>query len=188
MSDCEELYYYCRGKYNDAVENKTRQEIICSDCERDIARLSTDVDTLRAQKRESDRNIGLLEFAETKCRSILEQSFARMTAALSEASGEYRKIFSSDTSTADLSAIYSDDITCTKQDLEYILGELMNKKRTLQADSDDFQRQIDNNSSALEDARRNLSQARGEKNTYFRQEVHYRTEMEYYFKKWMAGC
>lgn len=188
MSDCEESYYYYREKYNDAVENRTHQERICSECEMDIARLSTDVDTLRAQKRELERNIGLLEFAETKCRSILEQPFARMTAALSEASEEYRKIFSSDTSVADLSAIYSDDITCTKQDLEYILAELANKKSTFQTESDNCQRQIDNEGRELDDARRKLSQARGEKNTYLRQEAHYNTQMEYYYKKWMAGC
>ena len=156
MPNYEELYYIARNNYYQAIEN------------RNAIRRNTS------------------ELQGRKNALILNNEFSTMKVDLTRTSEEYKKIISSDKGVADLSAIYSSDLSSTKSGLETIISDLERALRDLEGQETSAQNEVTRCSNDLSSVTSQLSNV-GDEATAQRQINNYYTEMKEYELRWQNG-
>lgn len=185
MNRYEELYYQYKRMYYDAVDEKNNMSRKCAKYEPQVAQFSCQLDEQKAKMKTSGKNIKILEKLHTKCLSILDKEFVKMSNSLSSATEEYQKVFSSDNAPVSMVQVYDDDVKSTKLDLNDIVDELKRRISELQSAQGDIQKEIDKSQYDLDNAKRELNNARSDRQYYQSKEDCYYTQMNYYYKKWM---
>ena len=105
---------------------------------------------------------------------------------LQTTSDEYKKIISSDTGVADLSSIYSTDISSTNSNLDAVITELQARIKELEGQEATAQTAVTNCSNELTSVTTQLNNV-GSESAAQRQVNAYYTEMKEYELKWQNG-
>lgn len=186
MPNYEELYYIARNKYTQAIED--RNTIIKNTSELQ-GRKKTITDELGEKQnalKAVQQKKKLVQDALDKGKDILNNEFTAMKEDLMCTSEEYKKNITSDKGVADLSAIYSSDITDTKRDLELIIFELDKNLGELEEQETDAKNAVKQCNEELASVSTQLSNV-GSESSAQRQINNYYAEMKEYEIRWQNG-
>lgn len=187
MPNYEELYYTARNKYYQAIEDRNCIQRKSSELQGKKSNLQNELSQKQNSLRKSLDKLAVVQDAENKCRSIIDNEFSTMKRSIKQLSEEYKKIISSDIGVADIESIYADDIDRTNNDLQSILSELEQSRRNLEEQVSSAKQDIDRCNNELSDISHQLNNvgsaayAQSQINTYYAQ-------MKEYQKKWENEC
>lgn len=182
MEDYEESYYQAKRKYNQAVEQMNNNSRMRTELNQSKKELLNERGQKEESLRKTKQNIILLKDAEDRCRQILDSEFQNMKNSINTVSMEYRRILNSDTGVADISEIYSSDITATYNDLNNILEELSNRRAAFEDTANTQQNELNNCNGRIDDVERQLNNLE-DYNQLRRQAQRYENEMYEYKRK-----
>lgn len=183
MPNYEELYYTARNKYYQAIENRNYIQRTSSELQGRKNSLQNELLQKQNALRLCLSKLAIVQDAENKCRSIIDNEFEAMRKSIQQLSEEYKKVISSDMGVADIESIYSDDVSRTNSDLQQILSELEQARRSLEDQAASSRQDIDRCNSEISETSRqmnslgNASYAQSQINTYYAQ-------MKEYQRKW----
>lgn len=186
MPNYEELYYTARNKYYQAIEDRNYIQRTSSELQGRRSSLQNELSQKQNTLRQSMNKLAVVQDAENKCRSIIDNEFAAMKKSIQQLSEEYKKVISSDMGVADIENIYADDISRTSSDLQRVLNELEQARRSLEDQVSSTRQEIDRCNNDISDVSRQLNNvgsaayAQSQINTYYAQ-------MKEYQKKWENG-
>lgn len=186
MANYEELYNTARIRYNQSVESlnntiRSRNELV-GQRNSIVNNLNNKIGDLN----NINYNIWIVQNAENKCRSIIDNDFPKVKSSISKTSEEYSKIFSSDRGVANIENIYSSDLTNTRNDLNSVLTDLAQKRRKLESQKESIERDVNSYNNQLNSVNRqlvntNIDYLRRVTDCYF-------TQMSDYRRRWLNSC
>lgn len=124
MPNYEELYNIARNKYNQAIEDRNAIRRNKSELQGKKNTLTRELGGKQATLVAIQQKKLLIQEAVNKCKSIIDGEYPAMKRDLQSTSEEFKRIISTDRGVADLSSIYSSDISSTQSNLNAIFGEL----------------------------------------------------------------
>lgn len=186
MPNYEELYYIARNNYNRAIENRDAIRKNASELQGKKTTLTRELGEKQSALVAIQQKKLLVQEAFDKCKHILENEFPTMKKDLQTTSDEYKKIISSDTGVADLSSIYSTDISSTNSNLDAVITELQARIKELEGQEATAQTAVTNCSNELTSVTTQLNNV-GSESSAQRQVNAYYTEMKEYELKWQNG-
>jgi len=186
MPNYEELYYIARNNYYQAIENRNAIRRNTSELQGRKNALTRELSEKQASLSAIRQKKSLVQDALNKCRDILNNEFSTMKVDLTRTSEEYKKIISSDKGVADLSTIYSSDLSSTKSGLETIISDLERALRDLEGQETSAQNEVTSCSNDLSSVTSQLSNV-GDEAMAQRQINNYYTEMKEYELRWQNG-
>lgn len=186
MPNYEELYYIARNNYNRAIENRDAIRRNTSELQGKKTTLTRELGEKQSALAAIQQKKLLVQEALDKCKHIIENEFPAMKKDLQTTSDEYKKIISSDTGVADLSSIYSTDISSTDSNLDAVVTELQARIKELEGQEATAQTAVTNCSNELSTVTTQLNNV-GSESSAQRQVNAYYTEMKEYELKWQNG-
>lgn len=186
MPNYEELYYATRNKYYQAVENRNNIRRTTNELQGKRTSLINELGQKKAALAAARQKVAIVEEAENKCRSIINDQFPSMKKYVESTSAEYKKIITSDKGVADIQTIYSSDIQSTQNDLNSILSGLEQKRKALEAQATEAQQAVNNCNNQLNTVSSQLNNVGSE--SYAQTQVNnYYAQMKEYQRKWQNG-
>lgn len=186
MPNYEELYYITKNKYNQAIINRDTIRRNRSALQGRKNTLLHELEERRITLNSLKQKVTILQDAENKCSSIINNEFPDMKKYIQETSDEYKKIINSDNGVADIQSVYSSDIQSTQNDLNSILSDLSQKRKNLEDQVDAAQQSFDNCNNELNTVTNQLNNVGSEYDAQ-RQVNNYYTQMQVYKTKWLNG-
>lgn len=186
MPNYEELYYIARNNYNRAIENRDAIRRNTSELQEKKTTLIRELSEKQAALTAIQQKKLLVQEALNKCKHILENEFSTMKKDLQTTSDEYKRIISSDTGVADLSSIYSTDISNTNSNLDAVITELQARIKELEGQEATAQTAVTNCSNELASVTTQLNNVGNESSAQQQVNAYY-TEMKEYELKWQNG-
>lgn len=186
MPNYEELYYIARGKYYQAVEERNAIRRTTAELQGRKNTLSRELGEKQTALSQIQQKKALIQDALNKCRNVLNNEFPLMKNDIQCTSEEYKKIITSDKGVADLSAIYSADITNTNANLNSIVSDLERILREIEGQETTAQNEFASCNSELTTVATQLNNV-GNEAAVQRQINNYFTEMKEYELRWQNG-
>lgn len=186
MPNYEELYYIARNNYNQAVNDLNYIRRTTNDLQTRKNNLVHELGEKRSALSGLKQKVSLLEKAEKKCNSIINDEFPDMKKYVQSTSDEYKKIIESDKGVADIQSIYSSDIQSTQNDLNNILTDLSSKRKNLEDQVDNKQQEVTNCSDQLWTVSYQLNNVGSEFYAQMRVNNYY-AQMQEFYRKWING-
>ena len=186
MPNYEELYYIARNKYYQAIDE--RNDIRRKTCELQERKnaLSRELGEKQTVLSQIQQKKPLIQDALNKSKNISNDEFDMMKNGIQHISEEYKKIIASDKGVADISAIYSADITNTKTDLDSITSGLERILRELEDQETNAKNEVTRCNSELATVTTNLNHV-GSEAAAQREINYYYAEMKEYELRWQSG-
>lgn len=186
MPNYEELYYIAKNKYHQALDNRDTIHRNANTLKERKKTLIYELEEKRNTLTSVKQKVTLLQNAENKCRSIINNEFSSMKKYVQNTSNEYKKIISSDEGIADIYSIYSSDIQSTQNDLNSILSDLSQKRKNLEDKVNTAQKAVNNCSNELNTVSNQLNNVESEYYAQVRANNYY-AQMQEYRRKWLNG-
>lgn len=186
MANYEELYNSAKHNYEEAISERNSIRQKSSELNGRKDELNRELDEKRNALSDIKQKLAIVRDAYDKCNNILNNEFPDMKKALLDTGTEYKKIITSDKGVADLSSIYSTDLTNTKGNLDNISADLGKSISDLEDKETNAQREVDNCSSELEGVKSQLNNLGSEYSAQIRADIYY-AEMKEYERKWLDG-
>jgi len=186
MANYEELYNIAKGKYNSAISERDYIRRKTAELNGKKDALKKELSTKTSELNVIKHKLVLVRDAYNKCNDILKEEFPDMKKDLVNTGDEYKKIITSDKGVADLSSIYSTDLTNTKDNLDSISTDLGKSIKELEGEETKTQKAIDNCNTQISSIKTQINNLGSASAAQKRADIYY-SEMKDYEKKWLNG-
>ncbi len=186
MPNYEEMYYISKRNYENAVSEKNMIRSKASELNGEKSKLIKELDEKNKALADIKNKLVVVRAAHDKCIEIINGEFEGMKKDLNQTGTEFKEIFQTDEGVADLSEIYSEDITNTNNDLNNISESLKRSIKQLEADEQAFQNAVNQYSQNLNSVNAKIKNLGDDVSAQKRAETYY-VEMQEYKKRWQNG-